>query len=133
MKYVSHCVFIFLFVLSAKACCAEFLHWNCSLSNSAKTKLPIIQKSKVTLFYFNFFIYIFSYWLIKHNCHLERKSANLFSSPNIKTQWETYFMFCIYFHFEPIPATDKNLTPYAQFLSRSFKTVDAIRNYISGV
>jgi hypothetical protein len=26
MKYVSHCVFIFLFVLSAKACCAEFLH-----------------------------------------------------------------------------------------------------------
>lgn len=67
MKYVSHCVFIFLFVLSAKAC-ADFLHWNCSLSNSAKTKLPIIQKSKVALFYFNFFIYIFSYWLIKHNC-----------------------------------------------------------------
>jgi hypothetical protein len=42
-------------------------------------------------------------------------------------------MFCIYFHFEPIPATDKNLTLHAQFLSRSFKTVDAIRNYISGV
>ena len=42
-------------------------------------------------------------------------------------------MFCIYFHFEPIPATVKNLTLYAQFLSRSFKTVDDIRNYISGV
>jgi hypothetical protein len=55
------------------------------------------------------------------------------TNKNIKTQWETYFMYCIYFHFESIPATVKNLTQYAQFLSRSFKTVDAIRNYISGV
>ena len=42
-------------------------------------------------------------------------------------------MFCIYLEFVPIPTSVQILTPYAQFLSRSFKSVDSIRNYISAI
>lgn len=42
-------------------------------------------------------------------------------------------MFCIYFKVNPLPATAKVLTWFAQFLARSMQTVDSIRNYISGV
>ena len=42
-------------------------------------------------------------------------------------------MFCIYFNFQPVPATVQILTLYAQFLSRSFKSVESIKNYISAV
>ncbi|VDH90882.1 Hypothetical predicted protein [Mytilus galloprovincialis] len=43
---------------------------------------------------------------------------------NKKTQLESHFMFCIYFELIPVPATVHVLTLYAQFLSRSFKSVD---------
>ncbi|CAG2228810.1 unnamed protein product [Mytilus edulis] len=52
---------------------------------------------------------------------------------NKKTQLESYFMFCIYFELMPVPATVHVLTLYAQFLSRSFKSVDSIKNYLSSV
>ena len=42
-------------------------------------------------------------------------------------------MFCIYFEFLPIPTSVQILTLYAQFLSRSFKSVDSIRNYNSAI
>ena len=42
-------------------------------------------------------------------------------------------MFCVYFAFKPLPATVECLCLYAQFLSRTFKSVDSIRKYISGV
>jgi hypothetical protein len=42
-------------------------------------------------------------------------------------------MFCIYFEFVPIPTSVQILTLYTQFLSRSFKYVDSIRNYISAI
>ena len=42
-------------------------------------------------------------------------------------------MFCIYFEFVPISTSVQILTLYAQFLSRSFKSVDSIRNYISAI
>jgi len=42
-------------------------------------------------------------------------------------------MFCIYFDFVPIPTSVQIITLYAQFLSRSFKSVDSIRNYISAI
>jgi hypothetical protein len=44
-----------------------------------------------------------------------------------------YFMFCIYFECVPIPTSVQILTLYAQFLSRSFKSVDSIRNYNSAI
>ena len=42
-------------------------------------------------------------------------------------------MFCEYFQINPIPTTVQILCVYAQFLSRSFKSVNSIKNYLSGV
>lgn len=52
---------------------------------------------------------------------------------NLKIQWESFLLFCLYFDLVSLPATTITLQLYAQFLSRSFKSVDSIRNYISGV
>lgn len=52
---------------------------------------------------------------------------------NLKIQLETYFLFCFYFNFDAIPTSVLVLSLYAQFLSRSFATVDSIKNYISAV
>jgi hypothetical protein len=48
-------------------------------------------------------------------------------------QWKAYFLFCTYFNLTQIPATLENVCLYAQFLSRSFKSTDSVRNYISGI
>lgn len=52
---------------------------------------------------------------------------------NLHTQWETFFMFCEYFKLEPFPVTVETLCLYAQFLNRSFRSVNSIKNYLSGV
>lgn len=52
---------------------------------------------------------------------------------NLKVQWESYLLFCNYFEMVSLPATTKNLQLFAQFLSRTFKSTDSIKNYISGV
>lgn len=55
------------------------------------------------------------------------------TSKNLKVQWETYLLFCTYFNFRPFPATEDILTLYSQFLSRSFKSPNSIKNYIGGI
>ena len=52
---------------------------------------------------------------------------------NLKTQWRTYLSFCIYFSLTYLPATTKTISLYTQFLSRSFKSVNSILNYVNGV
>lgn len=52
---------------------------------------------------------------------------------NLKTQWESFLLFCIYFKLVYLPASTDTIQLYAQFLSRTFKSTDSIRNYISGV
>ena len=52
---------------------------------------------------------------------------------NLKVQWESFVLFCIYFNLCFLPASTSSLQLYAQFLSRSFTSVNSIRNYISGV
>lgn len=52
---------------------------------------------------------------------------------NLKIQLESYLLFCTYFQLVSFPATVENLCVYAQFLSRSFKSVQSINNYISGI
>jgi len=42
-------------------------------------------------------------------------------------------MFCLYFTLLPVPATVNVLSLYTQFLSRSFKSVTSVKNYINGV
>ena len=48
-------------------------------------------------------------------------------------QWKSFFLFCVYFQFQPVPATIECVCLFAQFLSRTFKAVTSIQNYISGV
>ena len=52
---------------------------------------------------------------------------------NLRVQWREYFLFCNFYGLVPIPATTEVLCLYRQFLGRSFKSVESIRNYISGV
>lgn len=51
----------------------------------------------------------------------------------MRIQWESFLLFCFYFNFVHLPASTQTIQLYAQFLSRTFKSVDSIRNYISGV
>ena len=52
---------------------------------------------------------------------------------NLNTQWKSYILFCKYFFIQPFPASSKVLCCYVEFLSRTFKSVDSIKNYLSGV
>ena len=52
---------------------------------------------------------------------------------NFRVQWESYLLFCAYSNFVSLPTTTETLQLYAQFLSRTFKSTDSIRNYINGV
>ena len=42
-------------------------------------------------------------------------------------------LFCFYFKLTYLPVDTETLSLYAQFLSRSFKSVQSIKNYLSGV
>ena len=52
---------------------------------------------------------------------------------NLKAQWRAYLLFCKFYGLKTIPATTETLCLYGQFSGRSFKSVESIRNYISGV
>ena len=52
---------------------------------------------------------------------------------NFLAQWRTFLQFCQYIKCQPLPVSAEDLCLFAQFLARSFKSVDSIRNYISGV
>ena len=52
-----------------------------------------------------------------------------FKNPRI--QWESFLLFCFYYKLNPFPVDVETL--YAQFLSRSFKSVQSVRNYLSAV
>ena len=55
------------------------------------------------------------------------------SRRNLRVHWETFLLFCLYFKLQFLPVDTYTLQLYAQFLSRSFKSTNSIRNYISGV
>lgn len=52
---------------------------------------------------------------------------------NLKTQWKAFYLFCLYFDYTPVPASLECVCVFAQFLSRSFVSVQSIRSYLSGV
>lgn len=52
---------------------------------------------------------------------------------NLKTQWKTFLLFCNFYEFEALPCTLQTICLYCQFLSRTFKSVESIRNYVNGV
>ena len=51
---------------------------------------------------------------------------------NLRSQFRSYFGFCVYFKRTPLPANLDTICGYAQFLSRSLKST-SISNYLSGV
>ena len=55
------------------------------------------------------------------------------TNKNLLWQWKLFIMFCIYFKFKLLPASIECLCLYAQFLSRSMKSANSVRNYIGGV
>ena len=55
------------------------------------------------------------------------------TSKNLKTQWRSYFLFCKFYGLKAIPTTVEILCLYGQFLVQSFKSVESLRSYISGV
>ena len=55
------------------------------------------------------------------------------TSKNLKVQRRAYLLFCNFYGLKTIPATTETLCLYGQLLGRSFKSVESIRNYISGV
>lgn len=52
---------------------------------------------------------------------------------NYKSQWKTFFAFAEFFQLKPLPASHITLSLYAQLLSRSLSSPDAIRNYVSSL
>ena len=52
---------------------------------------------------------------------------------NLRTQIRAYFLFSFYFGLTALPASLENACLYVQFLSRSFKSPQSIRNYLSGL
>ena len=48
-------------------------------------------------------------------------------------QWKTYIKFCLHYGLRSLPSSSDTLSLYAQFLARSFQSVNAITNYVAGV
>ena len=65
--------------------------------------------------------------------HAKRSAFADGTRKNLRVQWKSYVMFCMYFDLTIVPADKDILGLYIQFLARSFKSVDAIRNYLSGI
>ena len=65
--------------------------------------------------------------------HSAKSAFAVGTHKNLIIQWETFLMFCLHFKLVFVPASSYTCRLYAQFLSRSFKSVNSIRNYISGV
>ena len=55
------------------------------------------------------------------------------TSKNLRVQWRAYFLFCEFYGLKPIPTTTETLCLYGQFLGRSFRSVESVKNYISGI
>ena len=71
---------------------------------------------------------------LKKDLNVSRRSAYAEGTvKNLRTQWESYLLFCLYFGLAYLPADTNVLSLYAQFLSRTFKATQSIRNYISGI
>lgn len=52
---------------------------------------------------------------------------------NHRIHWKAYILFTLYYHIDMFPATSESISLFAHFLSRSFKSVDSVINYVSGV
>ena len=65
--------------------------------------------------------------------HSQRAAFATGTCKNLELQWKTFISFCLFFNLTFLPADVDTICNYIQFLSRSFSSVDSIRNYIHGV
>ena len=70
--------------------------------------------------------------LLQEVRHSQRHAFAEGSHSNLRTQFRTYFGYCIYFGRVPLPADLDTVCGYAQFLSHSVQH-PTIHNYLSGV
>ena len=52
---------------------------------------------------------------------------------NLKTQLNTYLLFCVKFKKQPFPTSDEVICPYICFLADSLKSTGSVRNYVAGI
>ncbi|CAH1792662.1 unnamed protein product [Owenia fusiformis] len=52
---------------------------------------------------------------------------------NLYTQWRTFLLFCVYYNMAFLPVQTDTVLIYMQFLSRTFKSVSSILNYVNGI
>ena len=55
------------------------------------------------------------------------------TTQNLVVQLKSFLLFCVYFQFNPVPASIECVCLFAQFLSCSLKAITSIQIYISGV
>ena len=72
--------------------------------------------------------------------NLKRETRNSFNNAyavgtrkNLKTQWKAFFLFCNFYELVALPCSLETLCLYCQFLSRSFKSTESIKNYVNGI
>ena len=51
------------------------------------------------------------------------------TSKKLRVQLRAYFHFCKFSGLKPIPTTTETLCLYGQFLGRSFRSVESVKNY----
>ena len=83
------------------------------------------------------------FFLLEHEHQLQRLRRDLRQTTkrafamqtwsNLRTQIRAYFLFSLFFGLVALPASLENACLYVQFLSRSFKSPQSIRNYLSGL
>ena len=104
-------------------------------------KLILLMITLISFINGNFFFLLifFFYYRIKITSYTIQDICKTCICRRHKSKFEDsmgdlfYFMSCSYFGFQSLPSSVKVLTLYAQFLSKSFVSVQPIKNYISGV
>ena len=72
--------------------------------------------------------------VLRKDMHSSQRSAFVAGTwTNLRTQFFTFILFCRHFHLSYLPASLDTVMLFAQFLSRSFKAPQSIRNYLNGV
>ena len=59
--------------------------------------------------------------------HSNKAAFAVGTRKNLIIQWESFLLFCMYFNSVSLPVSTRTLQLYAQFLSRTFKSVDSIK------
>ena len=91
---------------------------------------------RVVIYLLFSFLFISESELIALNKEVKRSMKGAYADGtfrNLRIQWESFLSFCFKYKLNHFPVDVRTLCLYAQFLSRSFKSVQLVRNYLSAV